>query len=214
MHADDLPWPRRGRADHIDVERRRVGGKDGIVTTQPIESSEHFLLDGHALEYRFDDEVDRCRGGQLMSSGNPGDGGRSVGGTHAAFAGRAVDGCGDAPESRLDNGRILVDQGDVVPGSGEADGNSAAHGTGADNRHLLHRPRIVPRCGGASPLGKEQVTERVRSHRSPTRLEAAPRQREGVVKRLLVSGLDAFDDSSSGQIIRTGSREALAFAGV
>ena len=55
--ADHRLRPRRGGRDFVDIQRGSVAGENRTRLANAIEFGEHFLLQRHALEHRFDDDV-------------------------------------------------------------------------------------------------------------------------------------------------------------
>ena len=56
--ADDPLGAARGRGDRIDVERRGIRGEDRSGLAHAVQLGEDLLLQLHALEHRFHDDVD------------------------------------------------------------------------------------------------------------------------------------------------------------
>jgi hypothetical protein len=180
---------------------RGVGGERGVGPADAVERAEHVLLDRHALEHGLYDEIGGRRRREIAVARDPADGGGGVRGAEAPLRGRGLEGRCQALESRLERGRLRLDQQHLVPRRREADRDSGAHRARADDRDAPDGPRRRRRaCGCPRPLGEEQVPEALRGDRRPALLEQAPRQRQRRVEGLGHGGLDAFyDEAGCGQ---------------
>ena len=57
MHSDDIAGPRGRLGDLVDRQVRGIRSENCALFDGFVKLREHVFLDGHGLEYRFDDQV-------------------------------------------------------------------------------------------------------------------------------------------------------------
>jgi signal transduction histidine kinase/CheY-like chemotaxis protein len=197
VHADDALRPPGDRGDLVDVEGRGVGGEDGVGPGHPVQTREHLLLEGHLLEDGFDHEV---------GIGHRADVGGALDEPHALLdvlsgepplAGRGLVILAHHAQTPLQRVPGHLDHRDRDAGVGEAHGDAAPHGAGADHRHLadLAGRRVGRDVGdlGRLALGEEKVALGLGLRRDQQLLEQLALPGQALVEGQVDGGLDGLD---------------------
>ena len=161
VHADDVARTRGGAGDLIDIERGGIAGQHGAGLGHLVQPGEYLLLERHVLEYRFDDDVGVFQVGVVERGLDQPHALGLVLGRNAPALDHGRIRPVDAGEAAIQGLAAGIDHDDRQAGVGEADGDAAAHGAGADDAALLHlaRPGLGRQVGHAAgfAVGEEGV---------------------------------------------------------
>ena len=164
MQSDDVLRPLRHRGNLVDVERRGVGGENCPGFGDGVELGEDFLLQGHVLEDRLDDDVRRSQRRIIQRGRNESETLLALFRLEAAPCDRALVVLADGGQAAIEILLAGVKNDDLNARVGEAHADASAHGTGADDADLPDRPRldVCPYPGNPAhfALGEEQVAQR------------------------------------------------------
>ncbi|MCY1207008.1 hypothetical protein D9M72_185920 [compost metagenome] len=197
MQANDRLRARGRGRDHVHVQRRGIGGKDGARFGDPVQLAEQLLLDLHVLEHRFDDQVGIGQLLQVQRGREQRHAGLDIGRAQAPLARGIFVVAPDRLQAAVQRLLRGLDDGHGVAGVEEVHGDAAAHGAGADDADAPDRKRgrVGAHIGHVPYLarGKEVVALRRRLRAVEQFCEQFALALQAGFERLLHRRLDAAD---------------------